>query len=162
MQRSCADATSPFKGKCWTNSGGPLVNSLLWEVNSHPCAGTGSPAAGLTQPGPSGSPLSGKPYISPQQSFYSQCCGSASFWCRSGPNFHVDADPDPDRHQKNADPQADPTPKFYICWKIRNFATFSQSIVTLQCFIFLISVRCVLCFQYFKQYVEISGKKSTL
>ncbi len=30
MQRSCADVNSPYKRKCWTNSGGPLVNSLLW------------------------------------------------------------------------------------------------------------------------------------
>jgi hypothetical protein len=29
-QRSCADVNSPYKRKCWTNSGGPLVNSLLW------------------------------------------------------------------------------------------------------------------------------------
>ncbi len=29
-QRSCADVNSPYKGKCWTNSGNPLVNSLLW------------------------------------------------------------------------------------------------------------------------------------
>jgi hypothetical protein len=30
MQRSCADVNSTYKRKCWTNSGGPLVNSLLW------------------------------------------------------------------------------------------------------------------------------------
>jgi hypothetical protein len=30
MQRSCADVNSPYKRKCWTNSGGLLVNSLLW------------------------------------------------------------------------------------------------------------------------------------
>jgi len=29
VQRSCADMNSPYKRKCWTNSGGPLVNSLL-------------------------------------------------------------------------------------------------------------------------------------
>jgi hypothetical protein len=28
------------------------------------------------------------------------------------PNFHVDADPDPDWHQNNADPHADPIPNF--------------------------------------------------
>jgi hypothetical protein len=28
------------------------------------------------------------------------------------PNFHVDSDPDPDWHQNNADPRADPTPSF--------------------------------------------------
>jgi hypothetical protein len=31
MQRSCADVNSPYKRKCWTN-GGPLFNSLLWEL----------------------------------------------------------------------------------------------------------------------------------
>jgi hypothetical protein len=30
------------------------------------------------------------------------------------PNFHVDAVPDP--NQNDADPYADPTPKFYTCW----------------------------------------------
>ncbi len=30
MQRHCADVNSPYKRKCWTNSGGPLTNSLLW------------------------------------------------------------------------------------------------------------------------------------
>ncbi len=28
MQRSGADVNSPYKRKCWTNSGGPLVNTL--------------------------------------------------------------------------------------------------------------------------------------
>ncbi len=31
MQRHCADVSSPYKRKCWTNSGGPLTNSLLWD-----------------------------------------------------------------------------------------------------------------------------------
>jgi hypothetical protein len=79
------------------------------------------------------------------------------------PNFHVDADPDPDWHQNNAGPQADPRyPKFHTCWKIRNCFNFSHSIATLQCFIFLISVKCDVCFQYFGQHIEISGKRSTL
>ncbi len=30
MQRPCADVNSPYKRKCWINSGGPLVTSLLW------------------------------------------------------------------------------------------------------------------------------------
>jgi hypothetical protein len=30
MQLSYADVNSLFKKKCWTNSWGPLVNSLLW------------------------------------------------------------------------------------------------------------------------------------
>ncbi len=34
MQRSCADVNSPYKRKCWTNSGGPLVNSLLKVINT--------------------------------------------------------------------------------------------------------------------------------
>ncbi len=29
MQRHSADVNSPYKRKCWTNSGGPLVTSLL-------------------------------------------------------------------------------------------------------------------------------------
>ena len=33
MQRSCSDVNSPYKRKCWTNSGGPLVNSLLWGLS---------------------------------------------------------------------------------------------------------------------------------
>ncbi len=32
MQGSCADVNSPFKQKCWTNSRGLKVNSLLWAV----------------------------------------------------------------------------------------------------------------------------------
>jgi hypothetical protein len=30
MQRSCADVNSPYQRNCWTNSGGPLINSKLW------------------------------------------------------------------------------------------------------------------------------------
>jgi hypothetical protein len=30
MQRSCNDVNSPYKRKNWTNSGSPLVNSVLW------------------------------------------------------------------------------------------------------------------------------------
>ncbi len=33
MQRSCADMNSPHKQKCWTNSGGPLINSQYSEVS---------------------------------------------------------------------------------------------------------------------------------
>jgi hypothetical protein len=39
------------------------------------------------------------------------------------------------------------------------FFTFSNSIVTLQCSFFLISVKCVICFQYFGQHIEIFWKK---
>ncbi len=34
MQRSWADVSSPYKRKCWTNLGGPLVNSLLWVLST--------------------------------------------------------------------------------------------------------------------------------
>ncbi len=34
MQLSGADVNSPYKGKCWTNLGDPLINSLLWGVYS--------------------------------------------------------------------------------------------------------------------------------
>ncbi len=33
-QRSCADVNSPCKRKCWTNSVGPLYQSLLWIHNT--------------------------------------------------------------------------------------------------------------------------------
>jgi hypothetical protein len=33
-------------------------------------------------------------------------------------DLQVDADPDPDGHQNDADPHADPS-KFYTSWKIR-------------------------------------------
>ncbi len=65
------------------------------------------------------------------------------------PNCHVDADADPDqdpdpvRHQNNTDPHADPTPSFTHVGKSDFVFTFRQNIATLQCFIFLISVKCV-------------------
>jgi hypothetical protein len=67
------------------------------------------------------------------------------------PNFHVEADPDPDPgwHQNNADPHADPTSSITHVVKAKKFFTFCHRIAILQCFIFLISVRCVVCFQYF-------------
>ncbi len=54
------------------------------------------------------------------------------------PNFHVDADPDPDWDHNNAGPQADPTTTFTHVGKSEFFFTFSHSIATLQCFIFLL------------------------
>jgi hypothetical protein len=33
----------------------------------------------------------------------------------------MDPDPDPELHQNNADPHADPMPSFYTCWKILFF-----------------------------------------
>jgi hypothetical protein len=68
------------------------------------------------------------------------------------PNFHVDAYPDPDPdldsadwHQNEADPHADPTPSFTHAGKSEYFfVTFSHSIASLLCFIFLISVKCAI------------------
>ncbi len=60
----------------------------------------------------------------------------------------ADPDPNPDPHQNVMDPQHcrfSSYPKFYTCWKIRFLFTFGYSIATSQCFIFLISVRCVRC-----------------
>jgi hypothetical protein len=78
------------------------------------------------------------------------------------PNFHVDAsqgpDPDPDWHQNYAVPHADPTPSFTHVGNLF-FFTFSYIIATLLCFIFHISVKCVKCFQYFGQHIEIFWKK---
>ncbi len=95
------------------------------------------------------------------------CCGSAFFLCRSGsdPNFHADADPDPDPgwHQNNADPDADPTPSFTPVGSAEFYFIFCHStalpVATLQCFIFLINVKYVICFQYFGQHIDIFWKK---
>ncbi len=35
MQGSCVDVNSPFKRKCWNNSGGPLVNLLLRDLTPY-------------------------------------------------------------------------------------------------------------------------------
>ncbi len=56
------------------------------------------------------------------------------------PNFHVDADPDPDWHPKDDDPLEDPTPSFTHVGK-SDFFTVSHSFASLQCFIFLTSVK---------------------
>ncbi len=53
-----------------------------------------------------------------------------------------DPDPDPYWHQSSAEPHVD-LPKFYTCWKIRFYFTFSHSVSSLQCFAFLIIVKCV-------------------
>ncbi len=34
MRRSCADVNSPYKRWCWTNSGDPVGNSLLWGLHA--------------------------------------------------------------------------------------------------------------------------------
>ncbi len=69
------------------------------------------------------------------------------------PDFHVDADPDPDPdwHQNNAHPHADPSVSFTHVGK-KIFFTFCHSIATL-CILFLISVKCVISFQYFEQHI---------
>ncbi len=64
MQRHCADVNSPYIRKCWTNSGGPLTNSLLWGMNpglshsrcSNPWA-TSHPKIRYTKKGLSSTPL---------------------------------------------------------------------------------------------------------
>jgi len=54
---------------------------------------------------------------------------------------------------------ADPTPQVLHMFENQNFFTFSQSIASLQCFIFLISVKSVIIFYtYFGQHIEIKGK----
>ncbi len=80
----------------------------------------------------------------------------------SDPNVLVDADPDPDPdpdwQKNNVGPHADPTQSFTQVGK-SDFFTFGHSIATLQCFIFLISVKCVICFRCFRKHIEISWKK---
>jgi hypothetical protein len=166
MQRSCADVNFPYKWKCWTNSGGPLVNSLVWEVNSHPCAGTGSPAAGLTQPGPSGPPLSGMSYVSPHQSstfraiIYSQRCGSA--WVLMPNRIRISMlMPIRIRIGIKTIPilRRILPPSVTHVRKSELFYFYSQHCFIIQCFIFIISVKCVICFHYFGQHIEIFWKK---
>jgi hypothetical protein len=50
------------------------------------------------------------------------------------------------------------TPSFIYVGK-SDFFTFDHSITNFQCLIFLISVKCVICFQYFGQHIEIFWKK---
>jgi hypothetical protein len=73
------------------------------------------------------------------------------------PNFHGDADPDPTRIRigtKTMPISCGSYPKFYTCWKIRNFFFyFSSQHCQLTMFIFLISVKCVIIFKYFGQHI---------
>jgi len=56
-----------------------------------------------------------------QPGLYSiQCCGSASSDADPDPTFRFDADPDPDWQQNNADPHAEPTPRFTHVGKLGN------------------------------------------
>ncbi len=79
------------------------------------------------------------------------------------PNFHFDADPDPDPvWQKNyVDSHADPTPSLTQIGK-SDFFTFSPCIVSLQCFFFLISVKCVIIFSILNTILKFSGKNFSL
>jgi hypothetical protein len=66
------------------------------------------------------------------------------------PNFLVEADPvpDPDLHQNDANPRADPTPSFHMLENQDYKKTFSLShiIAGFQCSIFSIRIRCVINF----------------
>jgi hypothetical protein len=73
----------------------------------------------------------------------SQCCGSASFSCRSA--------------SERCRSSCGSYPKFYTCCKII-FFTCSHCIASLQCLIFLISVRCVNIFCILDTILEFSGK----
>jgi hypothetical protein len=77
-------------------------------------------------------------------------------------NFHVDTDPNldpnPDRHKNIAHPHLDPTRSFTHAGKSDIF-TFSHSIASLQCFLFLVSDKTCHIFQYFGHHIDISGKK---
>jgi hypothetical protein len=74
------------------------------------------------------------------------------------PNFHVDADPDPNWHKNDVASHADPTPSFTHVGK-SVFYTFCHFIVSLQCFVFLISVKCVIIFSILNTILKFSGKK---
>ncbi len=52
------------------------------------------------------------------------------------PNSCVDADPDPERHQNDADS----VPRFYTCWKIRFIFSYIHISVSPHWFIFLVNV----------------------
>jgi hypothetical protein len=90
---------------------------------------------------------------------FTQCCGSASFCADPYPNFHVYAnpDPDPDWHQSDADPHADPTTSFNYVGK-SDFFTFGHSITNLKCFLFLISVKYIVIFNILDSMLKYSGK----
>jgi hypothetical protein len=64
------------------------------------------------------------------------------------PNIHVDADPDldPDWHQHDADPHANPTPCF-------------TQLAGLQCFIFLMSVKDVIILIILNSIFNFFGKR---
>jgi hypothetical protein len=75
------------------------------------------------------------------------------------PNFHVDADPDPDQHQNDADHHANPTQSFTNTEnKEKIKITLYYSFASLQCLIFLISVKGVMIFSIFDSILKFSEK----
>ncbi len=69
------------------------------------------------------------------------------FWCRtgSGSKFPFDADPDPEQepdwHQNDADPNADPTQSFTYVGKWGKNFYFIRSLLS---FSYLIKIKCVM------------------
>ncbi len=72
-------------------------------------------------------------------------------WCRFGS--------DPDWHQNDADPHADPTSSYTHVRKSVLKKKFSHSVVSLQCFIFLISDKDVIILSILVSILKCFGKK---
>jgi hypothetical protein len=70
------------------------------------------------------------------------------------PNFHVDAEPDPEWHHKRRNPHADPTPSFTHFGKLlqKVFLVTALPQYDVQYGIFLVSVKCVLLFWYLESW----------
>ncbi len=130
---------------------------MLTVSQLHSCTPAPIPSRPITPPPPPSSfhqLIEADIYLLFWVSRYNQCCESALLWCRSGSgsgseflNFHIDAVPDPDTawHQNDANPQ-----NFYFI--------FSHSIASLQCFIFIIRVKCAIIFRIFDTILKFSGK----
>jgi hypothetical protein len=80
---------------------------------------------------------------------YSSVVDCHTFDANPDSNFHVDADPDPEWHKKA--PHADPSPSFTHVGNSGFFLLFYN--------VLSLSNVPYLCFQYFIQHIEISGKK---
>ncbi len=83
------------------------------------------------------------------------------------PNLYGDADPDPDpnRHQNRYRSSYGFYPQnlvFRHVWKSEFFLLFCHSIASLQCFIFIISVKYVIIFKSFDSILKFPGKKFSL
>jgi len=63
------------------------------------------------------------------------------YWCWSGSELPVDADPDPDWDPNDADPNAEPNPSFLKLENRKFNFSLSHSIASSQCFIFLTNVK---------------------